>query len=373
MMNNKKIAFLKVMSTQGCQTVSAVEMLIHTTAKEKLIHFINEGGKVIFAATCLRCNEITATLLKEKDTAISSGTDYDIIITNVDNDITLGIKICYKLQIPLNVEEDIPWVAVPSTTIITAFEEAKDGDPILLSECRILNTCKEKFCFPLQDIAHKLGYFKVIKAYSCEARRLVDAAQTGSYTVDCADWNTAGWPEQDVKGFTAIELLWKAFLGRERCLRCGNKHDLVKYQHPFCVTCYKLTVAECEIGKVKRVTVSEDLRKGLYNSFRWLDNVPGNWEPGTLCHFCRKNYLTEKDNAGYEQLFNPGSNYVSSFIYWDGERKSCCTVCLVDRTKCSELETKSSPETREMSKPSPRKKDAPVKTTITKRRPFYPE
>lgn len=186
----------------------------------------------------------------------------------------------------------------------------------------------------LETLAKILCYAEVEKHYSCEARRLVDIAIRGSYLVDNICYNLDGWMQGDSIQWKPKRIIWKAFLKRKCCLRCGKKDNQLHTKRVYCIKCYTMIKKEENDGiKDKRISVCDEVKKKLRIAFRWLDNVPGGCVLGMPCHFCGRTYFGNYESDDYKQLWEPRSNYVSGNVWWFGDEKRCCTVCLHEQVK----------------------------------------
>lgn len=116
--------------------------------------------------------------------------------------------------------------------------------------------------------------------------------------------------------------MWSVFLCREKCLRCNRQYNSSKGK-PYCLSCFKFIKSD-ENYEPTYIEISYTMKKKLRKLFRWLNDIPGNWSYGCPCHFCGEKYMNSED----EKYFSIDTNYVNGHVWWFGDKKRCCTICL---------------------------------------------
>lgn len=178
---------------------------------------------------------------------------------------------------------------------------------------------------PLTEMARRLYYLCENKAYACEARRIMDEAVKGNYVLDSYVWNEIGW-EESLDVLEPTKELWNAFVRSGCCIRCANPRDEIRIKKPYCKTCYCKTCYEESEKERRTSTRKNELRRAL----SWLNDIPGKWNYGVPCFYCKRTYIgdDEEYNERFKQFWAPGSNFVNGYVWWFGDKKCCCTVCL---------------------------------------------
>lgn len=174
--------------------------------------------------------------------------------------------------------------------------------------------------FTLMQIAYNLGYLDKFEKYSCKSRLLLDAAiLNNGYSEYDYYFNIEG---NDDKNYD----LWNELKIRNKCLKCEKNHKIIIYK-PFCYDCYKM-INKSEYLKDTKYENGKEIysrKKELFNDLKWIHNIPGNYEYGSKCYYCQKSHIDDYTN---EKYFEPNTGFVKSYIWWYGDKKKCCTICL---------------------------------------------
>jgi hypothetical protein len=316
--------YIKHKSGKSCEN-TAGESFIHKRAKQLLVSFLNRGYEISFYSNCNRCNSELTILIPDEELEFKEEVSYtssegkkcifDVAGLNYTNNIIFGIEVFHKHKTD-NIEprKDIPWVEVRAIEVINVLDENKSNEFKLHSENCIVS-CKDKYCLPLVNIAFALRYVGVERKYACEARRLVDIAIRGSYCKDTIVYDIEGWNKRDLLEDKPKEEVWQAFLRRECCIRCGKKNATITRGKVYCITCFKKLKKIEEDGiEEERILVADKIKKGLRVAFSWLNQVPGGWQVGSACFFCKKTYMDNEDSEKYEHLWEPNSGYISGRV-----------------------------------------------------------
>jgi hypothetical protein len=342
---NEISLYVRHKSDKSCEK-TATESFLHKWAKELLVTSLNRGDSISFVTNCSRCmSEVLTLIPDEKELEFKEEVSYisptgersifDVAGLDSEGKVIFGIEVFYKHRTTrITAREGIPWVEVRAENVITTLVNSVGSD-FKLPSIRNISSCRDKYCIPLEDLAFKLNYAFLNRKYACEARRLVDIAIRGSYVADTVGYNSTNWSEDDPPYMRQGPEIWAAFLRRKCCLRCGGKDDNVAFGRSYCLSCYK-EIRRIEDNYEKeedRILVSDDIKRQLRVAFSWLNQVPGGWGIGSPCYFCGRNYMNFEENERYEHLWDPGSNYVDGRVWWFGDKKCCCTVCLDEQVK----------------------------------------
>ncbi len=125
--------------------------------------------------------------------------------------------------------------------------------------------------------------------------------------------------------YLAYNTLWSNFLLRKKCIKC-EKTWSTSFCKPFCISCLKQIKKDNEFDN--RVQIKDSQKFLLRKNFEWLSNVPGDWVLGKTCYFCDENYNDQTINEKYQQFWESNTNFVSGYVWYFGDKKCCCTVCL---------------------------------------------
>jgi hypothetical protein len=353
-----------------CKSSSFGESATHKLAKKKIIEFLQGGGILYAKRSCNKCKQVkqveeiktqTASTFKEefKDTSCI----WDVAAINSKDEIIYGIEVLKTHKTTnLSPRENVPWFEFLADDILRELDVDVDKFPtsLTLDDKRDFPKCESKSCslndekFPtslmqclrhnnntdikklslecksklyshlsLNDIARELGYLFIRRSYSCKARELMDDAMHGKHRVSKDEWNTCG----NSGGNSG---LWKEFTDRKCCMRC-NRCWTTKYKRPFCGDCWKFIRRKEEDGQEEEYEeISEERKNYLRNQIGWLNNVPGGWGNGSPCHFCKRNYLDTEENEKFRKFWEPEGDSVDGYVWFFGDKKCCCTVCLND-------------------------------------------
>lgn len=101
-----------------------------------------------------------------------------------NNNLQFGI-ICDK-EISKNISiKDIQWVLVDPDEIIKIFNAGNISNLIRLNNIKKdIISCDYKYCLPMIELAEKIGYISLCKAYETDSRKLIDCAIKGKYKKD---------------------------------------------------------------------------------------------------------------------------------------------------------------------------------------------
>lgn len=340
------------LSKGECKSVSIGESATHKLAKKKLIDFLRVGGNLSFECRCSRCfrayvdkvPKFTNMDIRFEEEVKYDSTEistmpcvWDVAAIDGDGKIAFAIEILYKHKTSnILARENVSWFEISAVDILNALD-VKDFPVSLSFSNKRSVLCKNSLCISLTEIASKLGYLNDSRAYACEARRVVDEAILGYYNVDCKLWQLHSIEDDnddidpsDIKKVLAEKReLWKELLIRKRCMRCQKSWN-TSYKKPFCLSCYKLIKEDNKDIKEKfeRKTTSIACKEKLRKQLQWLNDVPGGWSNGSSCYFCERSYVNVEENETFKEFWNPTSNYVCGYVWWFGEKKRCCTVCL---------------------------------------------
>ena len=183
----------------------------------------------------------------------------------------------------------------------------------------------------IRDLAIELGYLCVGDyPYSCKARELMDKAMKGKYKIATESWFLKYDDDLDKE---YVNTLMRSLLWYKECIRCEKAHQTI-WGKPFCDLCRDQTkkdkYRDCENALI---AIDNKYKFTLRDKFKWLADVPGNWSNGTKCFFCNENYIDFDINEKYQKFWEPNSNYVNGYVWYFGEDKCCCTVCLDKQCK----------------------------------------
>ena len=188
----------------------------------------------------------------------------------------------------------------------------------------------------LDKLKTKMPYYRpafIIKAYANESRKLVEIAIKGKYKADILipegwhqDYDENDYTPQQLKQFNEI---WKLIIKYKLCIRCGGRSSIISYKKPFCVCCFMGILENdenySEIAKEEE-WIEDDRKMRLRKALFWIKDVPGNWSYGMPCSFCKKDYSDERDE--HQEYWDPGCNFVKIDLWWFGDKKCFCTICL---------------------------------------------
>jgi hypothetical protein len=173
-------------------------------------------------------------------------------------------------------------------------------------------------------LASTLGYLDLSSPYECEARRIQDAAIKGTY-FQCPLWNTVGLEGDKDLETSSVGIPWISFLKEGNCLKCQTPAKIA-FKRPFCYSCYKDIRSQTGI-----VTISADNKVKLRQALGWIKDLPGGWRPGAPCFYCKRTYISKEENNQFRAFWHPGTQQVYTFVWWFGDKKCCCSVCLQEK------------------------------------------
>ena len=322
-----------------CTNSSPGETETHRLAKTMLVKFLNRGGMILFLNECEQCANETilkmpecATMFEEEFKSYNNDVNqkcvFDVAALTKDNTLCFGIEI-WNTHKTTNVEprNNVPWFEIKAVDVLYLLDRVNLVTEITLTNYRRqprCNRCNLQFCLTRVEMAVKLGYLLTYDPYSCTARRLLDEAIRGKYKTVVNEWNVEGW--QLGYGEKPSRELWQSFISKNRCMKCQKNHN-VTFKKPFCLTCYK-TVAfknKNQNENQNYIYTSVERQNELRNQFSWLSKVPGNWRYGSPCFKCGYKYIKENEKL---ENFKDQRSIVYGYVWWFGDKKCCCDVCL---------------------------------------------
>jgi hypothetical protein len=181
-----------------------------------------------------------------------------------------------------------------------------------------------------KEIAVKLGFFGVVKAYASESRRLVDEATRGKYLPDEELWSVKSRFNTLSKEYISI---WSVFIQYQMCLKCKVQIKDIIDDNPYCDQCFLSIGIEERKDNYSGDRTSLILSKRkeeLSSQLEWLQDIPEEWEPGKICYFCEEKRFNKEE---YKHFWEPGKDWMEPFVCWNRKKKSCCTMCLEDQCR----------------------------------------
>lgn len=326
------VASFQHSSNTTCDSTRAVEEEILLYAKSCLANYLCKGNTIILNSSCEQCAKVSLLICDDIQRVEANYFQYingvkvtmDLALFDIREHLVFGIMFSPSF-VPSLHASSLTWAEVDPAEVITKLGTAKHAKVETLSNRRLIKSCKDVACFPLHEIASQLGYLVVTPAYACSARRLLDVALTGSFSPDREFWYAVPADQPDIKD-KRVRQLWNSLLRRQRCLRCGGKHQ-VGYQNPYCLTCFMRT--GCDSPASKRITVEAETKNQLVNLFSWLDDVPILHKGEEACAFCNDSYLlTEEEESGCRE---PDTNRINNTVWWRETKRRCCSLCLEAR------------------------------------------
>lgn len=325
------------------------ESLTHKLAKTYLTNYLNEGGIIqsrhICQRTGVKCNTIWSDIvISLQSTGIVKFVEefplsyydtkgdvqyiiYDIAGLNHDDQIVVGIEIRHTHTTNRKPEgrDIIPWLEVSAQEVLEMLDITPQLPMINLTK---LNNSSQQYCNDycrdlIKHYARQLGYISIDYPYPNESFRLVQAALTGKYRCNTERWSSRAEDNSDKRHTSQ---LWSKFLSMKVCIRCEKHHEDVKYGRPYCMVCYKKTNNEdADEYPIQYITPQE--KSALRSRFAWLNNVPGNWRVRSPCSFCKEIEICRRHRRD------------SSYIWWFGDKKRCCTYCLAKIDSTNNINT----------------------------------
>lgn len=159
------------------------------------------------------------------------------------------------------------------------------------------------------NMAVRMGYLKIDKAYNCRAQCLLDQCEKGFYFLDKKIWNTTGI--EDV----GAPIIYK-------CFRCTAKSKT-----GLCEKC-SIEIIKENASPREKINVSKNIIDIITFSLGWLNLVKGNYQLGDPCSICNRKFITEKENKNLEHFWEKDKNYVKCYTTWFGDNKCCCLACI---------------------------------------------
>src|SRR5258706_5160057 len=315
-----------------CTNTSLGESDIHLFAKDILYVYLNSGNKILFNSACAQCERQYYTLtpdIHEAEVEVPySNADgkkciFDVACLDEKKEPIFGIEVLATHRTTgLLARQDVTWVEVKACEVIAKLSQSNGINPPIIRNVRYCAKCSHVMCIFMPVLARELGYKNTLTNYSSPARRLVDAAVTGSYIVANEVWCL----KSEVCQNKLKEIYASEFIRRQKCLRCHvkTKTNLIK---PYCKKCLRRIIDERDIPKYRK-TVSEGLKHRLRFLLHWIDNLPDNWKQDVKCSFCQRDYISTEENYLFRRYWEPGHQYISTKLWWFGKEKRCCTVCL---------------------------------------------
>lgn len=349
------------------------ESYTHKLAKRLIREFLQNGGRINIISNCENCGqgekEYCSLDVREEMKYVAPNGKSSVFDVGCS---MFGIEIYYKHR-TTNIEgrDGIDWFEVKADDVMSSLD-IKEVPPIInlvnirqcqicienkipyaitefptkdcssekdrFSQKQILRFDKERLRYSelsFDDIAERLGILVIDrKIYATESRKMVDLALRGKCTESIYQWSTELHSMRTSRETEYIKKLdkklWYEVKRRGRCLKCENTDSNVGYYKPFCKQCYRETKDEKYEDEEHTQTISYDEKMLLRGKFRWLDKLPGGSTISTPCHLCRKSYyrLNHKENGEYMDYWKPGTSYVENNVWWFGDKKICCTICL---------------------------------------------
>lgn len=317
------------------------EGVTHKLAKELLAEFLTNGGKVqCHFFCCVECAEnhvydigVGNDEQVKIECSVSNGVA-DIAIIDQQGTPRFLIEVLNKHRTQ---HRDLPWVELDANLILQAWEnDTQQNEPWKLScvrqDCNKPKICTPVACMSMLQIADNMGYLlkyspldKTGRVPQCPAHVSIAAAIHG-----CFDYV---WLTTPSKGYISPNW-WMLFLKRHKCMKCKAPCN-VKRMKPFCQTCYFDIKNNC-VSACQRILSAEEKLKLRQKYGCILNHVPGGWKYGECCHVCRINWcmvngdkaekLLEKNFPTFAHFLN--GNIMQSFVWWFGDKKSICTLCL---------------------------------------------
>jgi hypothetical protein len=220
----------------------------------------------------------------------------------------------------------IPWFEVEAEEVLSEIgnsEWCAAPKSVDLHCVRQDRKCTRPKCYTLEALAQKLGYLEeTISYYSSKNHKEVRMAMVGYYYTESSKYCWVRRPDyglddngKEIRPSKEVHQLWKAFLKKERCLRCTKPHETLKYR-PFCRPCYAATRAEDENGgENKIVYISGEEKKRLRRKFAWIGKLKNSSKTlFDVCQIC----ATRNDNVPND----------CNYVWWFGKNKRLCSQCL---------------------------------------------
>lgn len=156
------------------------------------------------------------------------------------------------------------------------------------------------------NIAVKMGFLKIDKAYNCRAQCLLDQVEKGFYFLDKKIWKPKGIPDP---------YLYKCF----SCFASTKKG--------LCDVCCVDIIRKNKKPR-KKVYASSDIVALLRFSLGWLNFIKGDYQLGDPCFICNRKYITEEENRGLEHFWDNDKKCVPGYTTWYDDNKCCCLICI---------------------------------------------
>lgn len=322
-----------------CTSTSAIMGELRVHAGKCLVDFLSTfGNTLVFTTKCKCCYR---TLIEKYENIAFVSLNYVYVYQGkrffldvACFDITSNLIFAVMFRNSVNCTSDamatlnVPWVSVSVLDLITKSAFAASSSIYQLRNYCMTERCYDPACLTLRELAYSLGYLITHRAYSCPSRKFLDIAATGRFSPDIDMWYSAGWTTLAGIPAEGIIKLWNSFLRRNCCLRCGIKAH-VEYKKPYCLGCFIKSGSD-KVPLV-RTNAGIEAKRDLNAAFMWLNGVPS-VSLEERCFFCNRTYTLPEDNISHSEFWEPDTNRVEATTWWHGEKKRCCTLCLVDKT-----------------------------------------
>ena len=115
--------------------------------------------------------------------------------------------------------------------------------------------------------------------------------------------------------------IWEKIIKYQICLKCSKNIDkkyekYIQFHNPYCYIC-KNSINE-ELKQIRSNRMNE-----MREKLAFLNDIPGGWKTGDVCHICSKNYENIEG--------------ITTYTYWFGARKKICTYCFHEECKSKGL------------------------------------
>jgi hypothetical protein len=317
------------------------ETHIHKFAKEVLARFLTKGGRVKISTNCCACYEedsiITPIVRKGiVEYQLEGGGVADIAGLDSEACIAFVLEVFHSNRTKTEMRLDYEWYELDAYEILNRWDSKDEVTKIWeFRDLRSDRCCKSKGCLSMWDLAEKLGYYEeyTVGRYITKSRREIDMVVRGSYVVEkvLVRWYIYPDPIEELDKITKKKL-WNEIVKRERCIMCRKVPEgEIDFYRPFCRSCYKDVKNQGikDDSELERMKISPETRWELRKKYTWLDSTPGKWGNGSNCVFCGSDYMDNNDELS--EYWEIGSDFVSGYIWWFGDKKCCCTRCLEEK------------------------------------------
>ncbi len=235
------------------------ESAAHWMAKQIFSELFKAGTNFRFKFSCYQCKRggkfdlfrnDSMQQLVELEYRLDTGGVADIAILDQGTALPKIIIEIYNSHRANSRLRREPWFEIDSGELFSAIGEKQwaNNERAIELTCIRDRTCGQKYC-TMTELADQLGYRFVSEPYASDNEREIKSAVRGSYELPEVRWTTAppyfsgDDGDSDVPWPKDVDLMWRLFLVRGRCIRCQWPDAGLRKWRPYCKACYR-TIAD---------------------------------------------------------------------------------------------------------------------------------